>query len=63
VRPGAGTIDYEKYLRRLAQLPQKPPLMLEHMPNMEEYDKGRRYLFDLGRRIGIDVGREERRGE
>jgi hypothetical protein len=30
---------------------------------MEEYDKGRRYLFDLGRRIGIDVGREERRGE
>jgi len=58
VRPGAGTLDYSTYLRRLASLPQQPPLMLEHMPNMEEYDKGRRYLFELGARAGIDVGHE-----
>ncbi len=58
VRPGAGTLDYAAYLRHLAKLPQQPPLMLEHLPNAEEYDKGRRYLFDLGARIGVDVGKE-----
>ena len=56
VHPGAGSVDYTTYLHRLATLPQQPPLMLEHMPNAEEYSKGRLYLFDLGRRIGVDVG-------
>jgi sugar phosphate isomerase/epimerase len=59
VHPGAGSLDYTTYLRRLAALPQQPPLMLEHMPNAEEYSKGRLYLFDLGRRIGVDVGSAE----
>ena len=53
VRPGAGSLDYTTYLRRLAALPQRPPLMLEHLPNAEEYDKGRQHLFDLGSRIGV----------
>jgi sugar phosphate isomerase/epimerase len=39
VRPGAGSMDYDTYLRRLAALPQRPPLMLEHLPNADEYDK------------------------
>jgi sugar phosphate isomerase/epimerase len=56
VRPGAGSIDYETYLRRLSAMPQRPPLMLEHLPNAEEYDKGRNYLFDLGRKMDVDVG-------
>jgi sugar phosphate isomerase/epimerase len=55
VRPGAGSIDYDTYVRRLSGLPQRPPLMLEHMPNAEEYDKGRKHLFELGREIGIDI--------
>jgi sugar phosphate isomerase/epimerase len=59
VPPGAGSLDYSTYLRRLATLPQQPPLMLEHMPNAEEYDKGRQYLFDLGRQIGVNVGTAE----
>jgi hypothetical protein len=29
--------------------------MLEHLPNAEEYDKGRSHLFDLGRQLGIDM--------
>ena len=56
VRPGAGSIDYETYLRRLSAMPQRPPLMLEHLPNAEEYDKGRSYLMDLGRKLDVDVG-------
>ncbi|MBI4324711.1 MAG: sugar phosphate isomerase/epimerase, partial [Chloroflexi bacterium] len=44
------------YLRRLARLPQNPPLMLEHLPNAEEYDQARRHLFNLGRKIGATFG-------
>jgi sugar phosphate isomerase/epimerase len=53
VRPGAGSMDYTTYLRRLAALPHQPPLMLEHLPNAEEYDQGRAYLFGLGERAGV----------
>jgi sugar phosphate isomerase/epimerase len=56
VRPGTGSIDYPTYLKRLAALPQRPPMMLEHLPNAEEYDKARVYLFELGDKIGVDVG-------
>ena len=54
VRPGAGSLDYETYLHRLAALPQQPPLMLEHLPNAEEYDKARTHLLGLGERVGIN---------
>ena len=30
--------------------------MLEHMPNAEEYDKGRQYLFECGQSIGVSFG-------
>lgn len=56
VRPGTGSIDTRTYLRRLAQLPQQPPLMLEHLPNAEEYDLARRYLLDLGGQLGLAFG-------
>ncbi|HYV29174.1 MAG TPA: sugar phosphate isomerase/epimerase [Candidatus Eisenbacteria bacterium] len=53
VRPGAGSMDYTTYLKRLASLRHEVPLMLEHLPSAEEYDQARSYLFDLGRKIGI----------
>lgn len=56
VTVGAGSIDYTTYLRRLAQLGRDVPLMLEHCPNAEEYDKGRRHLLDLGKTIGVSFG-------
>jgi sugar phosphate isomerase/epimerase len=56
VRPGAGSIDYRTYLRRLSMLPQSPPLMLEHLPNAEEYDRARMHILDLGRSLGLDIG-------
>ena len=48
-------MDYTRHLRRLVALPQQPPLMLEHLPNAEEYEKGRQYLVALGHRLGISV--------
>jgi len=50
---GAGSLDYTTYLKRLAALPGEIPLMVEHMKNEEEYDKSRRWLFELGAKIGV----------
>jgi sugar phosphate isomerase/epimerase len=50
---GEGTLDYTTYLKRLAALPADVPLMIEHMKGAEEYDKCRRYLFDLAPKIGV----------
>ena len=37
VRPGSGQLDYRTYLGELAKLPGDIPVMLEHLPNAEEY--------------------------
>ncbi len=50
---GAGSLDYTTYLKRLAALPHDVPLMIEHMKGPEEYDKSRRHLLELGKKIGI----------
>ncbi len=53
VRPGAGSLDYRVYLERIAKLPKAPTLMIEHLPNAEEYDKARQYIFGVGKADGI----------
>jgi len=50
---GTGALDYTTYLKRLAALPTDVPLMIEHMKGAEEYDASRRYLFELGEKIGV----------
>lgn len=37
VRPGLGGLDYRVFLEEMAKLPANTPLMLEHLPNEEEY--------------------------
>jgi sugar phosphate isomerase/epimerase len=56
VAPGKGALDYATYLRRLAQLPHNPPLMLEHLTTAEEYAGAREHLFDVGRKAGLSFG-------
>jgi L-ribulose-5-phosphate 3-epimerase UlaE len=53
VAPGKGALDYTTYLERLSQLPQNPPLMLEHLSTAEEYTGAREYIFDVGRKAGL----------
>jgi sugar phosphate isomerase/epimerase len=55
VRPGTGKLDYRTFLRRLSKMPQSPPLMLEHLPNAEEYDKARAHILALGRSMRLDI--------
>jgi sugar phosphate isomerase/epimerase len=53
VGAGKGSLDYTTYLRRLAQLPQRPPLMLEHLSSAEDYAAARGHIFQVGRAAGL----------
>jgi sugar phosphate isomerase/epimerase len=53
VRPGAGAMDYVTFLERLAAIPHRPPLMIEHLASAEEYDKARLHIMDVGKKLGI----------
>lgn len=53
---GTGTLDYATYLKRLAALPQPPPLMIEHMKGAAEYDQSRKYLLEVAEKAGVRFG-------
>jgi len=48
VQPGLGSLDYATFLRRLAQLPQEAPLMLEHLKTAEEYAAAAKHIVEVG---------------
>ena len=50
---GMGSLDYTTYLKRVAALPNDVPLMIEHMKGPQEYDQSRRYVLELGKKLGI----------
>jgi sugar phosphate isomerase/epimerase len=52
---GTGSLDYKTYLKCLAALPGDAPLMIEHMKDAGEYDKSRKFLFELADRIKVPV--------
>ncbi len=52
VRPGQGGLDYVTFLSELNKLP-GVPLMLEHLPNAEEYNKAAEHIRGVGRGLGL----------
>jgi sugar phosphate isomerase/epimerase len=54
VIPGRGCLDYATYLKRLAKLPQNPPLMLEHLAKAEEYAEGKNHIVRVGKEVGVE---------
>ena len=44
VRPGLGVLDYPVYLGMLSRLDADTPLMLEHLPSEEEYDRAAAFI-------------------
>ncbi len=56
VAAGKGSLDYTTYLRRLAELPQNAPLMLEHLSGAEEYNAAREHILGVGRAAGLSFG-------
>jgi sugar phosphate isomerase/epimerase len=53
VIPGKGALDYATFLKRLAALPQQPPLMMEHLSKAEEYAEAARYIKETGAKNGV----------
>ncbi len=47
VRPGAGGLDYRTYLTRLSQLPHSAPLIIEHLPNAQEYELAKQHILKI----------------
>ncbi len=52
---GAGVLDYATYLKRLAALPEPPPLMIEHMRDAAEYEQSRKHIAGVAAKCGVDV--------
>lgn len=53
VQPGLGALDYATYLRLLSRLPQRPPLMMEHLSGPEPYEAARQHILEVGKQAGI----------
>jgi sugar phosphate isomerase/epimerase len=54
-RPGTGGLDYVTFLRQMDRLPADTPLMLEHLPDAEEYARAAEYIRTIARQEGIEV--------
>jgi sugar phosphate isomerase/epimerase len=55
VRPGLGGLDYAVFLRELSKFPDVP-LMLEHLPNAEEYRLAATHVRSVAKSIGLSFG-------
>ncbi len=52
VRPGTGGLDYVTFLKELSKL-KDVPLMLEHLPNAEEYRLAAEYVRSVAVKAGV----------
>lgn len=55
VRPGLGQLDYPTYLRELSRLDADIPLMLEHLPNEEEYRAAAVHVRGVAAAAGLSL--------
>ncbi|NQU38939.1 MAG: sugar phosphate isomerase/epimerase [Lentisphaerae bacterium] len=55
VRPGQGNLDYTTFLRCLNRLDPDIPLMLEHLPNEEEYRAGASHIRGVAAKEGFSL--------
>jgi len=55
VRPGLGQLDYRVFLRELAKLDPDTPLMLEHLPNAEEYALAATHIRQVAAAEGLPL--------
>lgn len=55
VRPGLGGLDYPTFLRELDRLDPDIPLMLEHLPDAENYRLAAEHLRKVARQVGVSL--------
>lgn len=56
-RPGLGGLDYRVYLQELNKLGPDTPLMMEHLPNEEEYKLAANYIRSIAKELRIELKR------
>ena len=54
-RPGMGALDYRAYLTALDTLGPDLPLMIEHLPNAEEYAAATRHIRKVADEAGVRI--------
>lgn len=54
VRPGLGGLDYTTFLKELSKRPDVP-LMLEHLPNAEEYRLAAEHIRSVAKEVGVSA--------
>lgn len=55
VMPGTGSLDYATFLRRLAALPEPPPLLIEHLKGEAEYAAAAKFIREKGESLGLST--------
>jgi sugar phosphate isomerase/epimerase len=55
VRPGRGGLDYRAYLKELARLEPDMPLMIEHLPNAEEFRLAAEHIRSVAREAKVAI--------
>jgi sugar phosphate isomerase/epimerase len=55
VRPGLGALDYVTFLRELNKLDADIPVLLEHLPDAEEYRQAAEYIRSVAVQEGISL--------
>jgi len=55
VRPGLGGLDYRTYLQELDRLDPDTPLMIEHLPNEEEYALAAEHIRKVAAEVGVAI--------
>lgn len=53
VVPGRGVLDYRTYLTRIDQVSPDTPLIIEHLPKVEEYAEAARFIRSVAREVGV----------
>lgn len=54
-RPGTGGLDYATFLQQLATLPPDTPLMVEHLPNEQEYKLAVEHIRKVAREADVAI--------
>jgi sugar phosphate isomerase/epimerase len=55
VRPGLGGLDYATFLRELAKLNRRVPLMLEHLYSAEDYNLAAGHIRSVAEEAGVKL--------
>jgi sugar phosphate isomerase/epimerase len=55
VRPGLGFLDYATLLRELDRLDPDTPLIMEHLPSVEEYAAAAAHIRDVAQETGVTI--------